>query len=86
MTYFSLLLKPGESSIVKYLTYDGPIKEWDEFNPSLYQLNESIKSGSQLYIASTSFAFRTLSSDGVTLLINNKPLFLRGMLECNIFP
>ncbi|MCX2452409.1 glycoside hydrolase family 2 [Pedobacter sp. PLR] len=85
-TNVSLLLKPGENTMVSYIAYDGPIKEWDEFNPSLYSLDASVKSTNLIHTTTASFAFRTLSSDGARLLINNKPLFLRGTLECNIFP
>lgn len=82
----SLLLKPGENTIVSYMLINGPIKKWDEFNPSLYHLSASLKSANLTHTATSTFAFRTLSSDGAALLINNKPLFLRGTLECNIFP
>lgn len=80
------LLKPGENTIVAYIPIKGPLKKWDEFDPALYSLHASLKSGKLNHTLTTSFGFRTLSSDGSRLLINNRPLFLRGTLECNIFP
>ncbi|QIL40294.1 glycoside hydrolase family 2 [Pedobacter sp. HDW13] len=81
-----LSLKAGENIIVSYIDIKGPIKKWDEFNPALYNLHASIKSANSTHSTTTRFAFRTLSSKGPQLLINNRPLFLRGTLECNIFP
>ena len=64
----------------------GVIKHWDEFNPALYKLNAALKSADGNNAATTSFGFRTINNSGASLQINNRPLFLRGTLECNIFP
>ncbi len=81
-----VLLKPGINTVVSYVAIQSAIKKWDEFNPSLYKLNATVKYGTTIHSTSTSFAFRTLRSKGSQLLINDRPLFLRGTLECNIFP
>ena len=85
-TNVSLSLKSGENTVISYIAVNGAIRKWDEFNPSLYRLNASVKYANSTHNSTTTFAFRNLSSDGSRLLINNRPLFLRGTLECNIFP
>jgi len=85
-TNISCLLAPGENTITSYIAINAPIKKWDEFNPSLYGLSASVKYANSGHTTVTKFAFRTLSSEGPRLLINSRPLFLRGTLECNIFP
>lgn len=85
-TNIPVLLKPGENTIVSYIEINASIKKWDEFNPSLYHLTASLKYAGATHRKTTSFGFRTLSSHGTQLLINDRPLFLRGTLECNIFP
>lgn len=63
-------------------------KAWDEFRPQLYQLQLEVQSasGQVLDQQTETFGFRTLSTAGSALLLNGQPLFLRGTLECNIFP
>ena len=46
-------------------------------NSTLYTLHSSL---------STSFGMRSFKADGNRLLINGRPTFLRGTLECCIFP
>lgn len=61
-----------------------PVKltNWDEFNPSLYSL--VVKSGKNTL--KTRFGFRTLGVQNGNLSLNNQRIFLRGNLECIIFP
>lgn len=55
---------------------------WHEFNPALYYF--IIKSGkSEL---KSRFGFRTISKENGNLTLNNSRIFLRGNLECVIFP
>ena len=64
------------------------LKPWDEFNPNVYTwtLTLTDKKGTVLDRRTETFGFRELVSDKNALLINGRPLFLRGTLECNIFP
>lgn len=61
---------------------------WDEFNPDLYKLNVSIQpSGGQPASRKTvQFGMRTFKTDGTQFVINGRKTFLRGTLECAIFP
>ena len=63
---------------------------WDEFDPALYRLSVQMQanaSGSS-YTDSvqTTFGMRKFSTDGTQFQINGRPVFLRGNLECCIFP
>ena len=61
---------------------------WDEFNPRLYQLKVEVynKAGKLIDSRTEGFGFRDIASVNNTLQINGRRLFLRGTLECNIFP
>jgi len=63
---------------------------WDEFNPNLYQLDLTLEAaieGKNIRDkTSVSFGIRTVSSNGKRVTINGRPIFLRGTLECCIFP
>ena len=59
------------------------MKLWDEFTPNLYTLTATALPSSSL---SVSFGMRSFKTKGNRLLINGNPTFLRGTLECCIFP
>lgn len=58
------------------------IKEWDEFNPVTY--NAVLKSKDQRL--ESTFGYRNISMAGSQLQLNDHRIFLRGNLECVIFP
>jgi len=55
---------------------------WDEFNPVLYRL--TVEAGSDIY--ETQFGLRDIRVEGRQLMLNNRPLFLRGTVENCCFP
>lgn len=55
---------------------------WDEFSPDLYKVSVQFNGET----ANTTFGMRQLSNDNGLLQINGRRIFLRGTLECNIFP
>jgi Glycosyl hydrolases family 2, sugar binding domain/Glycosyl hydrolases family 2, TIM barrel domain len=55
---------------------------WDEYDPSLYTLALDF-SGDHREVT---FGLRQMSTRGTQFLLNGRPIFLRGTLECNIFP
>lgn len=58
------------------------LKLWDEFNPNLYTVEVTTNSGN----VETTFGYKFVSSKDGDLLLNDKRIFLRGNLECVIFP
>ena len=57
---------------------------WDEFNPVLYELEISSKSFNGLFIED--FGIREVANNEGHLTVNGKRVFLRGTLECGVFP
>ncbi|MRG44681.1 glycoside hydrolase family 2 [Chitinophaga sp. SYP-B3965] len=55
---------------------------WDEFSPNLYKVTVQVNGET----ASTTFGMRQLSTENGLLQLNGRRIFLRGTLECNIFP
>jgi hypothetical protein len=66
------------------------VKLWDEFTPSLYDLTTTLtatRNGAEVTAAkSAPFGMRKLAIRGTQFVLNDRPLFLRGTLECGIFP
>jgi len=63
---------------------------WDEFSPALYDLTVSLAaktaSGAAADTERVAFGMRDFAASGTQFTINGRPLFLRGTLECSIFP
>ncbi|MEP7145346.1 MAG: sugar-binding domain-containing protein, partial [Ferruginibacter sp.] len=60
---------------------------WDEFHPDLYVLNVSITAAKEsMEVSSQTFGMREFSAIGTQFTINGNLTFLRGTLECAIFP
>lgn len=63
---------------------------WDEVSPILYRLSASLsaKGEGATYNDSRDVAFgmRSFGYDGSKFTLNNRKVFLRGTLECGIFP
>ncbi|MFK5972115.1 MAG: beta-glucuronidase, partial [Flavobacteriaceae bacterium] len=59
---------------------------WDEFNPNLYAMELSLKSPSGIYKEQVTFGMREFKAEGKRFAVNGRPVFLRGTLECAIFP
>jgi hypothetical protein len=58
------------------------VETWDEFHPVLYTLTANLKGASR----SVRFGLRELSTRGTQFFINGRKTFIRGTLECCIFP
>ncbi|MBI2513901.1 MAG: glycoside hydrolase [Opitutae bacterium] len=56
---------------------------WDEFSPVLHTLTVRLPNGEE---RSVRFGLREVRRDGRRLLLNGRPLFLRGTLDCALFP
>ena len=70
-----------------------PVSEataWDEFSPTLYEvetcLNPELRTLNPEHIRRANFGFRTLAREGNRLLINGRPSFLRGNMDCAQYP
>ncbi|MDB5142620.1 MAG: beta-galactosidase [Mucilaginibacter sp.] len=59
---------------------------WDEFSPNLYRMKVTLKGKSGTDSREITFGMRKFIAKGRQFTINNRPVFLRGTLECAIFP
>ncbi|MCP5548079.1 MAG: glycoside hydrolase family 2 [Akkermansiaceae bacterium] len=61
---------------------------WSESSPVTYQMHVTLAdaSGKMLDTRTTTFGFREIRREGNQLLVNGSPVFLRGNLECAVFP
>jgi len=65
------------------------VQLWDEFAPNLYELSSALHLNSNdgdLRVRKETFGMRKMASEGAQLTLNNRKIFLRGTLECGIFP
>lgn len=61
-----------------------PPKHWDEFDPNLYSCEvslEGLRGGKTV-----KFGFREMRTAGTQFTMNGRKVFIRGTLECCIFP
>lgn len=72
--------------IEKEYALDEDMRLWDEFSPALYTLHASChtRQGTDRY--ETTFGMREIGHTNGYLTINGNRIFLRGTLECCIFP
>ena len=72
--------------IEKEYALDEDMRLWDEFSPALYTLHASChtRQGTDRY--ETTFGMREIGHTDGYLTINGNRIFLRGTLECCIFP
>lgn len=59
-------------------------KPWDEFAPSVFKLEAQLEDSREAKVVK--FGFRDLTTQGTQLAINGNKTFIRGTLECCIFP
>lgn len=83
----------GSEKVIKgevILPMGKDVQLWDEFSPVLYDLkaNLSVVEDGQQYASTKSmlFGMRKFGYDGSKFTLNNRNIFLRGTLECAIFP
>lgn len=79
-------IKAGESAVEVEYDMGKNVKLWSEFSPELYELKAELKAGKNTSTISEDFGMRSFSRKGSVLTINEQPVFLRGTLECDIFP
>ena len=59
---------------------------WSEHNPTVYRLTAKRQVGSESDQKETDFGLREFKANGTRFEVNGHPIFLRGTLECCIFP
>ena len=73
-------------TVERYYLLGEDMKLWSEFTPDLYTLNMVCRSGKEMEQQNTTFGMRDISGESGFLTLNGHRIFLRGTLECCIFP
>lgn len=78
-------LSENKEIIIEYPMGENPLL-WDEFNTNVYTMNLKIESPAGVFNKKIDFGMREFKVKDTRFVINNRPVFLRGTLECAIFP
>ncbi|MGC1391987.1 MAG: sugar-binding domain-containing protein [Bacteroidales bacterium] len=64
------------------------VQEWSEFRPVLYKLSVKLRGakGETVDTQTVDFGMRNIKANGTRFEMNDRQIFLRGTLECCIFP
>ena len=79
----------GPQSVVEVdYAMGSDVQLWDEFSPALYKLTVCLSVGDDAFRdeKTVTFGMRQIGTKGTQFTINDRPTFLRGTLECCIFP
>ena len=79
-------LVPGETIVDFYCSLGDRVQNWSEFTPVLYDLSLSVKTEHLETTEHMAFGMRQIEREGADILMNGKKVFLRGTLECCVFP
>lgn len=77
----------SDSTLLSYDIGDA-MELWSEFNPATYTMSVRLEDdkGSVVHTYTDVFGMREFKVDNKQIQVNGNPVFLRGTLECAIFP
>ena len=76
----------GGSTVEFIYQPGGDVPLWDEFHPALLDLDLKLAAGAFTDSRKVSFGMRDFTRNGNRLLINGRPLFLRGRVDSANYP
>ena len=82
----SLSLQAGLNRLDVRLPLGDSVKLWDEFSPFLYDLTFGVAAQDEEVARNIRFGVRDLVRRGAEIRLNGRKIFLRGTLECCVFP
>ncbi|MCC6233222.1 MAG: hypothetical protein IT580_11300 [Verrucomicrobiales bacterium] len=85
----NLTVSPGSATREYVLPLDTPATPWDEFQPVRYRLQATLDDPSTTAARSeltATVGFRQVERVGQSLRINGRTVFLRGTLDCAVYP
>jgi beta-galactosidase len=68
------------------LNMTSQLLSWDEFTPNRYILEATLRGKEVHDQLQTRFGIRELEREGRRILVNGQPVFLRGTLDCAVYP
>jgi beta-galactosidase len=75
----SIKIDPGARQTDRYQGAVGTIHPWSAESPTLYTLHLRVRAGAQTFSVRERFGFRTVRVDGESLLLNGRPIHVRGI-------
>lgn len=80
-------VKLFNSKQVEHFSYEiENIQYWNEFTPNLYTLHVKYICENSVDEKSVLFGMRTIKAHNKKILLNDKPIALRGTIDCAIYP
>lgn len=76
-------LTGGAQAVEVVLPMGGQARRWSEFDPALYELEVRLGDGPA---HRARFGFREVGASSTHVLINGRPVYLRGAIDCCAFP
>jgi len=77
-------LERSEAQIIVPLGPDAGL--WDEFSPVLHRLTLRLSGDGADHAREITFGLREVGVNGTQITVNGRKIFLRGTLECAVFP
>jgi hypothetical protein len=75
-----------QTPVVLELALGNDMLTWSEYEPNLYRMEVELNSKSGTDTQTVEFGMRAFKAEGTRFTVNGTPIFLRGTLECAIFP
>jgi len=82
----SFSMNSSKTTIGLEYTMGEDVQLWDEFSPNVYKLTASIDGEGFQDSKTVTFGMRKIGVEATQFTINGRKTFLRGTLECCIFP
>lgn len=79
-------VEPGDTTRVITVELGQAAELWSEFTPVVYTMNVSLRSATGTDTFRSDFGLREFKANGTRFEVNGNPVFLRGTLECSVFP
>jgi len=86
VTIIPVQLKTGPEIISTDYAMGKDVQLWDEFSPNLYSITAQLTGKGVDESVTKQFGMRKLTNKNARIQMNGRPIFLRGTLECCIFP
>lgn len=77
---------PAGTVVTAYVPLGPDAQLWDEFSPAFYRLSATLQTGGEKDNRTVDFGLREFKAEGTRFTVNGRPVFLRGTLECCVFP
>ncbi len=81
-----LTINPQTNKAEGLMLFGDDVKLWSEFTPHVYQMHSTLQTSNGSDSRCIDFGFRDFRSKDMMFEINGLTTFLRGTLECCIFP